>query len=159
MTGIAPEHRYRGHPAHPSPVEYHDRPVVIHVTVTVTHRRPILSQESAHEAVVRAWREATYWLVGNYVLMPDHLHLFCAPGQHGLTSLKRWVGYWKRLVGNADGSLKHAFLEDFWDTQMRSGEHYLRKLDYVRENPVRRGLVSSPEEWPYAGVVFPIRWA
>jgi len=125
MTGIAPEHRYRGHPAHPSPVERHDRPVIIHVTVTVTNRRHILANRASHEAIIHAWQTATYWLAGNYVIMPEHVHLFCAPGSHGLTSLKHWGGYWKRLAGDAEESLKGVFLEDCRDTQMRSAEHDL----------------------------------
>jgi putative transposase len=46
---------------------------------------------------------------------------------------------------------------DFWDTQMRDREHYDEKLAYVRMNPVRKGLVATPEEWPYQGVVHPIK--
>ena len=34
------------------------------------------------------------WLVGFYLLMPDHLHLFCAPRDLTFT-LDAWVTYWK----------------------------------------------------------------
>jgi REP element-mobilizing transposase RayT len=47
---------------------------------------------------------------------------------------------------------------DCWDTQMRNAAHYLRKLDYVRNNPVRAGLAVRPEDWPYAGTVTPLPW-
>jgi REP element-mobilizing transposase RayT len=47
---------------------------------------------------------------------------------------------------------------DFWDTQMRSREHYQEKLSYVRMNPVRKELVVRPEDWPYRGQVFPVAW-
>ena len=153
MESESPRHPYRGHPAHPTPIERNGRPVI------VRNRRQILANQESHRAFICAWQTATYWLVGSYVIMPEHIHLFCAPGGDGLTSVRCWAGYWKRLAGNADGRLKGAFLEDCWDTQMRSAEHYLRKLEYVRQNPVRRGLVSSPEEWPYAGYLVPLRWS
>ena len=41
---------------------------------------------------------------------------------------------------------------------MRSSDHYTDKLAYVHLNPVRKQLVSHPEEWPYQGVIHEIRW-
>jgi len=40
---------------------------------------------------------------------------------------------------------------EFFDHVLRSDEGYAEKWDYVRENPVRAGLVRSPNEWPYFG--------
>ena len=40
---------------------------------------------------------------------------------------------------------------DCRDTQMRSRELYLRKMEYVQHNPVRKGLASRPEDWPHQG--------
>jgi len=39
----------------------------------------------------------------------------------------------------------------FWDAQLRGGDSYAAKWDYVRNNPVRHGLVNSPDVWPFAG--------
>ncbi len=36
------------------------------------------------------------------------------------------------------------------------GESYSQKWDYVRENPVRAGLVKRAEDWPYAGALLQI---
>ncbi len=47
---------------------------------------------------------------------------------------------------------------DYWDTQMRSREHYDEKLSYVRLNPVRKALVATPEEWPYQGNIYDVHW-
>ena len=35
---------------------------------------------------------------------------------------------------------------DHWDTRLRSGESYDAKWEYVRNNPVRAGLVKTAEE-------------
>jgi hypothetical protein len=42
-----------------------------------------------------AWLNATAWLVGDYLLMPDHLHLFCAPRDIDMP-IETWIRYWKR---------------------------------------------------------------
>ncbi|HEV2437829.1 MAG TPA: hypothetical protein VG077_17685 [Verrucomicrobiae bacterium] len=47
---------------------------------------------------------------------------------------------------------------DFWDTQLRRDENYHEKWDYVWRNPVRKGLVAKPEDWPYAGEINILAW-
>ena len=39
----------------------------------------------------------------------------------------------------------------FFDHLLRNDDSYTQKWDYVRENPVRAGLVSLADDWPYQG--------
>jgi hypothetical protein len=41
----------------------------------------------------------------------------------------------------------------FFDHVMRSAESYEQKWTYVRDNPVRAGLVGRAEDWPYQGEI------
>src|SRR5204863_7160709 len=41
----------------------------------------------------------------------------------------------------------------FFDHLIRNTESYAQKWDYVRENPVRAGLVKVAEDWPYQGEI------
>jgi hypothetical protein len=43
--------------------------------------------------------------------------------------------------------------EGFFDHVLRSDESYAQKWNYIRENPVRAGLVTSVEDWPYQGEI------
>ena len=43
--------------------------------------------------------------------------------------------------------------EEFFDHVLRSSESYSQKWDYVKENPVRAGLVKSSDEWPWQGEI------
>jgi putative transposase len=149
---------FHKHPAHPPPVRRHNEPVIVHVTVAVFGKRRILANDHVHEVLAQVWHQATHWLTGYYLVMPDHVHLFCGPGVDTPLSIRRWAGYWKRLAGEVEPALKRQFQEDCWDTQTRSQEHYLRKLEYVRSNPVRWGLVRTPEEWPFQGNLHPLPW-
>jgi putative transposase len=56
-----------------------DRPTILFLTVCTVHRTATLAEQIYHDALVQAWTEADAWLVGAYVIMPDHIHLFCAP--------------------------------------------------------------------------------
>jgi len=117
-----------------------------------------LNNPAAVESVMSAWLEATQWLVGEYLFMPDHVHFFCAPGVMHPESVKKWSRYWKRISGIRHSEIKHQWQTDVWDTQMRDYSHYEEKLSYVRQNPVRAGLVSAWEEWPFRGRIHTFRW-
>lgn len=96
---------------------------------------------------------AIAWLVGDYLLMPDHLHLFCAP-YDGRSTIERWIAYWKdRFAKVHAGAEIGTFQAGGFHHRLRHDESYAVKWQYVRENPVRAGLVDRPEEWPYRGRV------
>ena len=149
----------RRHPAHLPPIEASNRPIIIFVSACTAKRRKILASQGAHEALLKAWSIATKWIVGRYVVMPDHLHFFCAPNEHEAPPLEHWIRYWKsiatRNLGEPGGTV---WQRNHWDRQLRSGESYDDKWDHVRSNPVRHGLVTEAEAWPYQGVLNELRW-
>jgi len=129
------------------------------VTVCTKDRRPALANPYMHTALLKSWQAADHWLVGRYVVMPDHLHLFCAPGTATIEPLVKWVRYWKSFATkSASFSSGDLWQRDFWDTQLRQGDSYAAKWKYVADNPVRAGLTSSAELWPYQGEVNILRW-
>jgi REP element-mobilizing transposase RayT len=150
----------RKRPAHMPPVERHNEPIIIFLTVCSKGRRPIFAFPDAVDAILRAWRQTTSWLVGRYVIMPDHIHLFCAPGVLHAESLKHWVQYWKSIASKnwPRATEQPIWQRDFWDRQLRRQESYSAKWQYVLANPVRAGLIASPEEWPFQGELNMLRW-
>ena len=147
----------RKRPVHWLPVERHNRSIIVFLTVCAKDRKPLLANEQMHAALCDAWAEARHWRVGRYVILPDHVHLFCGPGAWPPPPLKPWVMYWKRLVAQAT-RLEGIWQEGFWDTQLRHHESYASKWDYVQLNPVRHGLVQEPAEWPYQGELEVLDW-
>ncbi len=149
----------RKHPAHNPVLDSGNRAVIVFITVNTHQRKPILSKMDAAEIIRAAWRQGDTWLVGRYVIMPDHIHLFCAPRDLSV-SLKRWMKYWKSLVSPRwpRPAEPPIWQLDFWDTQLRRGENYAGKWDYDWRNPVRKGLVAKPEDWPYAGEINVLAW-
>jgi putative transposase len=191
-------HPVRCRPAHHPPIERYNEPVIVLVTVCTQNRWPVLACPDIHQLCLEVWRAADFWRVGRYVLMPDHIHLFCAPGRVPMPNLRKWIAFWKSriarrfppMVGGptsvaaiseqpdgaeADppggespdgaeavppGGRKSGKLwqRDFWDTQMRSREHYDEKWAYVRMNPVRQGFAQTPDDWPHQGEAFALAW-
>ena len=147
-------------PAHPSPVERFNEPIVLMVTIGLRDRSPYhcLDNQSVHTALRKAWRSADEWLVGNFMIMPDHVHFFCVPGVHEAPPVTWWCKKWKGLASADLGEKPWRWLPDCWDTQMRDQAHYDEKLSYVLNNPVRKALVDHPDDWPFQGQLHTIRW-
>jgi REP element-mobilizing transposase RayT len=89
--------------------------------------------------------------------MPDHVHFFASP-MNDQRDLDRWMSYWKFRFSKADADTTHKWQRKHWDRRLRSGESYGQKWEYVANNPVRHGLVSRAEDWPYQGEQFPLDW-
>jgi putative transposase len=150
----------RRRPVHQDLHEGFNKPVVVFVTVCTKGKKPILANDEVHRLLRDSWCEAHSWLVGRYVLMPDHLHLFCSPATTQSPLLQQWVSYWKSHAARNWPKPGDApvWQSDFWDTQLRRVESYDEKWRYVVENPVRAGLVASAEDWPYQGELNTLIW-
>jgi len=131
-------------------------PTIIFLTVCTKNRSPWLACDQAHLGLLQAWQEADAWMVGRYVLMPDHLHLFCAPQDAGV-SLESWVHFWKGRFTRIVKNKAWRWQAQHWDTRLRRDESYAEKWEYVLQNPMRAGLVSE-KGWPYCGELDELRW-
>ena len=89
--------------------------------------------------------------VGRYVIMPDHLHLFVrGPDDF---QLGHWIGMLKQSLGKEIATGSVIWQRGFFDHLLRNDESYAHKWNYVRENPVRAGLVTKADDWPYSGEI------
>jgi REP element-mobilizing transposase RayT len=140
-------------PRLPQIFQSYDAPLFF-LTICTLHRRNLPSLEAAHKALVlygtRGTKEFNVAL-GRYVLMPDHLHLFVRGDQSFV--LGNWVKGLKRAIRISTKSPTPFWQPGFFDHLLRSDESYGQKWEYVRQNPVRAGLVKFAEDWPYQGEI------
>ena len=131
------------------------------ITVCTHERKPLLIRPEATAVLLREWRAAKNrhgWLIGRYVVMPDHVHFFCAERADGLIRpLSQFMDKWKEWTAKgicaAEELPPPVWQRGFFDHLLRSDESYAEKWIYVRDNPVRAGLVKSWETWPWQGFV------
>lgn len=146
----------RKHPPHGVLISL-QQPTIIFLTVCTKDRQPWAAQTRVHEALRRIWQSTDTWLVGYYLLMPDQVHLFCAPRDLNVI-LQRWVSFWKREFSRLHLPETGQWQRDFWDTRLRRSENYDQKWAYVHENPVRAGLVKNADDWPFQGRINILPW-
>ena len=133
------------------------RKPVYFLTVCVAGRRRILHRAPVASLLSQALHDASRihgWAVGRFVIMPDHVHFFCAALSDG-KDLPAFVRDWKRWTARKieeDAAIPPPIWQrEFFDHVLRSPKSYSAKWDYVRENPVRAGLVTDADDWPYQG--------
>jgi len=146
-------------PAHRSVIDVGNRSSIIFVTVCSNERKKIFAEGKVHDLLVRGWQASGQWLIGRYIILPDHIHFFCSPGIRDHEPLTRWMSRWKAQVSRDWlGTKCSLWQRSFWDRQLRSGDSYSEKWSYVRNNPVRHGLVTRADEWPYQGELNVLQW-
>jgi putative transposase len=145
------------------------------VTFSCYRRRPLLGTARARNMFVkelsRVRREYGFLLVG-YVVMPNHVHLLMSEPKKGTPStvmqmLKQRVSRKMRRKGRVSwkGQLSLRFpkfvaeVPQFWqprfyDFNVYSHKKKKEKLEYMHANPVARGLVRHPKDWPWSSFSF-----
>ncbi|SDR98936.1 transposase [Opitutus sp. GAS368] len=132
-------------------------PPIYFLTVCTAQRAKLLAHPPAAKILTQAWRSspAIYqWVIGRYVIMPDHVHFFATPRPQArplsdfMRDWKKWTT-WRFNRGQLSPSA--LWQAEFFDHVLRSPKSYEEKWQYVRQNPVRAGLTASAEEWPYSG--------
>jgi putative transposase len=88
--------------------------------------------------------------------MPEHIHLLISDAEDAAPStviqvLKQKTA-WTILpeVRKSRGPIEHLWQERFYDFNVWSAKKEAEKLTYMHNNPVKRGLVSSPEDWRWS---------
>jgi len=84
------------------------------------------------------------WWTVYALVMPDHFHGLFAFGQ-GI-DMQTVIADWKRFHAHHS---QIEWQENFFDHRIRSEESLDEKIEYIRHNPVRQGLIARPEDWQY----------
>jgi REP element-mobilizing transposase RayT len=98
------------------------------------------------------------WTTLAAIAMPDHLHLLTAPldREASVSAFSKWFKRWfdeelcRPSVSDGTPTIQTwHWQEGCFDRLLRSDESLSDKWEYLRQNPVRAGLVADPEDWPY----------
>jgi putative transposase len=136
------------------------------ITFSCYRRMPLLGSSDSRDLFTKLLDQVRnrfqFALVG-YVVMPEHVHLLMGePAAHSpsvvLQMLKQETSRQMRLQQGAGISQLPQFWERrFYDFNVWSQKKKVEKLTYMHTNPVKRGLVVDPREWPWSSFVFYLR--
>jgi len=105
---------------------------------------------SYFEYALERVRQSYGMCVYGYVVMPEHVHLLMSEPER--ETLARAM---QSLKQSAARTLALRAKDPFWqaryyDFNVWSERKFVEKLRYIHGNPVARGLVKKPEDWPWS---------
>jgi len=97
-------------------------------------------------------RSRTKFALCAYCFMPDHWHAVILPAEGSSISdvLMRVKILAQRQISKARGSRDGVWQSRFYDHILRSRREFDETVEYVHQNPVRKGLVESATDWPWS---------
>ena len=99
------------------------------------------------EDALERCRLRSLFVVAGYVVMSERVHLLVNEPQRSL--LSRAVKALKLSVSLR--SRQRPFWQaHYYDFNASSHTKFIEKLRYIHRNPVKRGLVTQPEDWPWS---------
>ncbi|MBS1802777.1 MAG: transposase [Acidobacteria bacterium] len=120
------------------------------ITFSCYHRQPNLRTAATRhlfESALERIRQRYQFVVIGYVVMPEHVHLLV--NEPRINTLDRAIQALKLSV------VRRTKMRPFWQTRyydfnVWNPEKTTEKLRYMHRNPVARGLVAQPEDWPWS---------
>ena len=133
----------------------------------VTHRRkPLLVDNIEQLRYAFSLSKKKYvYSIDAIVILPDHLHMIITPEKATdyskiISAIKRSFVYGlnekirkiaKLEISHSKYRRSHAGIwqERFYEHTIRDEKDWLDKMEYIKNNPLKHGLVQSSNEWKY----------
>lgn len=137
------------------------------ITCSCYRRQPQLHTAWRRNLFLKILEEARRkyrFVVHGYVLMPEHFHLLITEPEVGDPSVvmkvvkerfTRQLNRRRRLASSAQATLwgstpDPVWQKRFYDFNVYSERKRIEKLRYMHRNPVKRGLVTEPDQWEWS---------
>ena len=130
-----------------------DRP--IHVTICTENKERIFESEVHTKIIINELLKTAKDLkfrILCYCLMPDHLHIIISPGESNLSLLKflnTFKGRTTTIFREKEG-LGKIWQRSAFDHVIRTEENLKGVIEYIQNNPVRKGIVENADDYPYS---------
>jgi len=140
------------------------------ITFSCYRRKPLLAEPEAKCVFEETLERVRRWyglVVCGYVVMPEHVHLLISEPERGTLSsaiqvLKQTAA--RKLLpahpviqktddkrgAPTDHAHGHFWQVRYYDFNVSTDRKRIEKLKYMHRNPVERGLVKRPEDWPWS---------
>lgn len=126
------------------------------LTASTYQKVPIISDPKRKLEWIEAFLKAAEiykWQVIAWVVLHNHYHAIVQSPEN-VGTLSKFVGsfhkFTARMWNDEDGSNGRKVWWNYWDTCIRSENDYYTRLRYIFWNPVKHGLVNTPEDYPFS---------
>ena len=144
------------------------------ITISTHLWVPVLFNETIFQIIVNSLKhcQANKGLrLHGYVIMTNHLHAIISHEEydqipHVVRDFKRHTGktiknylndlgkfsqlFWIKLFHNKERGQNRIWQQGYHPVAIKSQAFFEEKLDYIHNNPVKKGFVTKPEHWKYS---------
>jgi putative transposase len=138
------------------PVRYQHQGCLHFITFSCYQRMKLLDSPAARNVFEQELERVRRWYgcaITGYVVMPEHVHMLI--GEPERKSLPVVLQMLKQITSQRLGrnDLPRFWQARYYDFPVWSEAKRVEKLRYIHRNPVKRGLVARPEDWPWSSFV------
>ena len=137
------------------PVRYQHQRCLHFITFSCYQRMKLLDSPTARNVFEQELERVRRWYgcaITGYVVMPEHVHIIGEPERKSLSvALQMLKQITSHKLGRND--LPRFWQVRYYDFPVWSESKRIEKLRYIHRNPVKRGLVARPEDWPWSSFV------
>ncbi len=133
------------------------------ITFSCYRRQPLLATPQARRVFEQTLERVRRWyglFVTGYVVMPEHVHLLVSePERSSLAvalqmlkqiSARKLLPTLQRSSTGTTQKPARFWQTRYYDFNVDTRKKRIEKLRYMHRNPVRRGLVTRPEDWEWS---------
>lgn len=135
--------------------------MVFFATLCCLDKRQAFIKDEFNAAVVdciNKEKERIGHAVYAFCLMPDHIHLLISPLETGVP-VTQFMGALSSLITRlswSHGFTGRLFQRSFYDHVVRKDEDLTKIVEYILNNPVRKGIVTDWRDYKHCGFVDPL---
>jgi putative transposase len=90
------------------------------------------------------------YLLHEFVVMPDHFHLLITPRESLERAMQLIKGGFSFRTKRELGFMQQIWQHSFYDRRVRDAEEYSAFREYIRQNPLKRGLAARVQDYRYS---------
>jgi putative transposase len=143
-----------------APVHRLDSDGIYMVTAATLHKERLFADETklaTLEHGLLTLAKQYHWQLEAWAVFSNHYH-FVARSNDDSASLKKFLKHLHadsaRGLNRLDDKAGRAVWFNFWDTKLTYERSYLARLNYVHQNPVKHGLVSMANQYPWCSAAW-----
>jgi REP element-mobilizing transposase RayT len=165
---------------------FHIEGHIYYITTVIHNRLPVFTRPSFITPLydsLNFYRYKQEFKLLGYVIMPDHMHLILWPfgtptisdimrdhkkftstriiRQANIEQIEAWMTAFEQAGRETRRSEHKVWQDSYWDVNIYTERFLRQKLNYLHRNPLRAGLVESPEQYVYSSYrnyVFGEQW-
>ncbi len=131
--------------------------IIFHLMNRAARQLPLFQQPGDYDAFVEILRQAQERQpvpLFAYCIMPNHWHLLAQPGSGPeLSQFMAWLTMthavrWRTAHGTRGKGA--VYQGRFQAIPVQDDKHFLTVCRYIERNPIRAGLVTRAEQWPWS---------